>query len=290
MNDSLHLLLYSLIDYAGLFPPSALPMPEAVENYARYRTGPHAFALGRFITPVARLDEFAAAAAEVTPEVVWPLSVLAGNDLDTDLAAIATFNATHAGRFSIDGIEVKGSTVEEIQRIEKKVPPELGLYFELSGPIERLLDVVARAGRRAKVRTGGVVAAAIPAANEVARFLVACAERHVPFKATAGLHHPVRCVKPLTYESDAPTGTMHGFMNVFLAATLVCEGAPIETAAELLADDDPRAFRVEPDRIIWRDQTITKKDLRTARQSFAISFGSCSFEEPLDDLRALGWM
>lgn len=236
-------LFTGLIDYAGLFPPAALPMDEALRRYDTYRNGEHAWMLGRFIVPQDRADE--------VPRD-FPLSVL-----------------------GVD--EVKASSEREIEAIDN---PEA--FVEVSDLA--LIDVLARRGLRAKIRTGGVTPEAFPAVQFVAAFITHCAERHVPFKATAGLHHPLRCVKPLTYAPDAPSGTMHGFVNVFMAAAL------IEPAAEILAEDDPRAFHFDDDFASWRDHAIATEDLERVRREFALSFGSCSFEEPVADLRELGWL
>src|SRR5437660_1475932 len=74
MSPSLRALLEHVIDYAGLFPPATLPLDEAVRNYARYRTEPEGWMLGRFICPAARLAELSPFADELFPD--WrPLAV-----------------------------------------------------------------------------------------------------------------------------------------------------------------------------------------------------------------------
>ena len=127
-------------------------------------------------------------------------------------------------------------------------------------------------GLRAKIRTGGVTPEAFPSAERIAQFIRECRDHHVAFKATAGLHHPLRCVKPLTYEANAPTGTMHGFLNVFLAAAIP------DRAEEVLLDND---FALSVN--------LTRDEIAYMR-TWAISFGSCSFEEPINDLKELGWL
>jgi hypothetical protein len=180
-----------------------------------------------------------------------------------------------------DTIEVKASNPDEVAAIASRTEGKT-VYIELTDLA--LLDAVAEHGLRAKIRTGGVTSDAFPAAEAIANFLRACAERGVAFKATAGLHHPVRCVRPLTYEADAPRGTMHGFVNVFMAAAL-----PVR-AEEILLESDPRAFAFDDDAASWRGNHVATETLRDVRQRFAISFGSCSFEEPLADLKELGWL
>lgn len=242
MKKSLRALLEGLIDYAGLFPPAALSMQDAVRNYARYRDGEYAWALGKFIVPMER-------AKEVPTDI--PVSIL-----------------------GID--EVKATTAEEIAEL----PPNV--YVEIADL--GLLDAIAQHGLRAKIRTGGITADAFPAVANIAAFLRACREKGVAFKATAGLHHPLRCVKPLTYEPNAPTGTMHGFLNVFIAAAMV------EHADGILAEGDARAFVFEDEGLAWRGNRVATEEIVNMRRTFAISFGSCSFEEPVSDLVGLGWL
>ena len=238
MSKALRVLLEGLIDYAGLFPPAALTMQDAVRNYARYREGEYAWALGKFVVPKERVDEVPAE---------FPLSVLGVDEIKTD-----QFDGLAPGTF--------------VEITDGSVLPELK-----------------RRGLRAKIRTGGVTEDAFPTAQAVAEFIRACRAAGVPFKATAGLHHPLRCVRPLTYEPNAAVGTMHGFLNLFLAAALP------DDAEELLLERDPEAFAFDDEGVTWRGLRVTVDELREMRR-FATSFGSCSFEEPINDLKELGWL
>jgi hypothetical protein len=110
----------------------------------------------------------------------------------------------------------------------------------------------------------------------------------VPFKATAGLHHPVRSVHRLTYQPDSPSATMHGFLNVFLAAAFLRVGMDLQLAVELMNEQLASAFHFDSDGLLWREHRLGLDDISAARRDFAISFGSCSFTEPVDDLRMLG--
>jgi hypothetical protein len=243
-------LFTGLIDYAGLFPPAALSMADAVRNYDVYRRGEHAWMLGRFIVPAAKMNEVPGD---------FPLSVL----------GVAGGQA----RAPVSPLEVK-----EIGDF----PDDQIVYVETADL--DLIDDIAERGLRAKIRTGGVTPDAFPDAAFIAAFIERCAERGVAFKATAGLHHPIRCIKPLTYEANAPTGTMHGFVNVFMAAAL------LRQAQAILMETDALAFEFGDDAASWRGHSVRTEDLRRIRKEFAISFGSCSFEEPVADLKELGWL
>ncbi|PYQ31882.1 MAG: hypothetical protein DMF56_01925 [Acidobacteria bacterium] len=222
MTKSLHVFLDHLIDYAGLFPPAALSMDDAVRNYAHYRDGEYAFALGPFVVPKDRVDE--------VPRD-FPLTILGVDEVkDLDSARDRAF----------------------VEIADNALIPEL-----------------ARRGLRAKIRTGGDV---VPSVEHVAEFLRACNSAGVAFKATAGLHHPIR------------SGDAHGFVNVFLAAAM------IDHAESILRETDEGAFSFSDENVRWRGYTISTEQLADTRKNFALSFGSCSFEEPIDDLKALGWL
>jgi hypothetical protein len=258
---ALRSLLENLVDYAGLFPPASLSMPEAVDNYARYRNSPESWMLGRFVVPYARLNECGAT----------PVSVLIGN-----------LDQLEGLPWTIDTIELK---TDEIEAAMAQIPPHITPYFELTDA-SRILSLPA--GARAKIRTGGITPEAFPAAPAIAQFISACAQHKVPFKATAGLHHPLRCHRPLTYSESGPSGWMFGFLNVFLAAALARKQAELKTLEELLMEESPACFEFNDDQIVWAGHVLTAKEIADTRRELAISFGSCSFEEPVADLKALG--
>jgi hypothetical protein len=211
MVDPRRELLRGLIDYAGLFPPASLALRDAVRNYEKYRSGPHAWMLARFVIPAVLVDQ---APAD------FPLSVIAPDK-----------KSERAGENEYIEIPVTGD------------PSLLG-------------------GARAKIRTGGDQ---YPSAEDLANFLYRAARARVPFKATAGLHHPL------------PEAPMHGFLNLFLAACQVWHGASETVALATLRATSPRI-------------DLTGEQIRDARAWFAISFGSCSFEEPVAELEQLGWL
>jgi len=165
-------------------------------------------------------------------------------------------------------MSVLGDVPYEMIETKEIVEPNGRTVYVEGVPIPEL----AKRGLRAKIRTGGVTPDAFPSVEVIARFIRECRDHRVPFKATAGLHHPLRCVKPLTYEPDAPTGTMHGFLNVFMAAAKPDRAEEILRSSEISFDD------------------VSADDIAVMRRTFAISFGSCSFEEPIAHLKELGWL
>jgi hypothetical protein len=246
--------------------------------------------LGRFVVPAARLEEFDAAARGFYGDSDWQISALIG-DAASELPIAQQFNQTHRGTACADALEFKATSALEtaaIASLLEKETAEAFIEIPLRDDSRELLAAMALHGLRAKIRTGGLTADKFPEAGLIARFLRACADARVAFKATAGLHHPVRCVKPFTYEPNSATGQMHGFLNVFLGAALAWKGADLATLENILLEEDANEFRFSEDSVECGGKTLTVGDIAAARAQFAISFGSCSFEEPIADLLHLG--
>jgi hypothetical protein len=296
-SPTLRALLTGLIDYAGLFPPAGLAMVPAVKNYATYRDGDDAWALGRFIVPSARLDEFEGAAAAQLPQdgdmPPWLISMLGGVDPGHDAELVFSFNERHAhrgaGRVVIDTLEVKATNAETITRLVRSAPDHVRVFVEI--PVNDdpapLLTTIREAGASAKIRTGGVTADAFPSADEVTRFLLTAAKLGVPFKATAGLHHPLRGEYRLTYDPGSALAPMYGFLNIFMAATAARQGADHRAVRRMLGESGSSAFEFGADGVAWSDGRARAEDIEAMRREFGISFGSCSFTEPMEDLRSM---
>jgi hypothetical protein len=288
-------LLAGIVDYAGLFPPAALAMEDAAAEYARWRRSPEAWMLGRFVLPAGRLTDFAYATAGLLPAggvgEPWRLAALVSADARGDGARVVAFNDAHAGRAVVDAVEAKAATAAEARDVLGALPVGVGMAVEVPidpDELEALLAVLAERGARAKVRTGGVVPEAIPSPTALARFMEACAAAGVGWKATAGLHHPLRADHPLTYAPDSPRAVTHGFLNVFAASALLAAGAPASELEPVLRETDAAAFRLDGEGLAWRQRRVPNAAIERARERAGASFGSCSFAEPVEGLRALG--
>ena len=157
-----------------------------------------------------------------------------------------------------------GPLPPQVESLETKLPHQLSLPTYCEAPLAAIQSGFA------KIRTGDATS------GQVADFLSAAAARRLPFKATAGLHHPIR------------SAAMHGFLNVFTAAVFAWYGAEQALLLELLDDQDASSFAFSMDEMRWRGRPLSTAQIQAARRDFAHSFGSCSFAEPLDGLRALG--
>jgi hypothetical protein len=282
-------LLVDAIDFAGLFPPAAQEMSSAVQDYGRYRQGDEAWALGRFVVPATRLAEFAAAAAPVlaSGQPVWLLTVTCGDDAAAEADRIAWLpELLPPERARVDTVEFKARTTDQLLEALAVYPSRLHRFAEL--PLGEdphpFVSALKLRGAGAKFRTGGVTTDAFPRAEDLLRAIDAVVRAGVPFKCTAGLHHPVRGEYHLTYVQGGPSGTMYGYLNIFLAAAALMQGEGHEAARRILLEEDPAAFAVRGDQVHWRTLVFDRTLLRALRRRGMRSFGSCSFREPLDEL------
>jgi hypothetical protein len=329
MTEGLRALLAGAIDYAGLFPPANLPLAEAVGNFARYRQGPEAWMLGHFVLPAARLAELEPLADEAfRPGPPFPIAALGrGGDtvagwlagLEADLEDVARFLGRHGRRVRVDVLEtrlpgevVRAPTPEGVADcvgpaatlIDKRQFPVLAPFYEapLGGEWRAAVATVlaglacdhelAAVGRHLfcrpagfKLRCGGLTAGAFPSPEQVAATVRAAREARVPLKLTAGLHHP------LPHYDPAMKATMHGFLNVLVAGVLASAHDPPETTLrDLLEDADPPSFVFDDRGLAWKGLHATSAEVGDGRREVVTSFGSCSFDEPRDDLHGLGWL
>jgi hypothetical protein len=247
---ALKALVENVIDYAGLFPPAALPIEDALKNYSDYRCGDYTWMLRWFVVNAQVLDS-------VPPSYDGCLTVIAAAE------------------------QTRAATLETTAIVQSEHP----VYCEVSLKELEKLKAVKEANNFAKIRTGGLKAETIPSPSEVAAFITECARLRLPFKATAGLHHPIRAEYPLTYEPDAPRAVMHGFLNVLLASAFAWHGN--NDIVPILSELDAKAFRFD-DSAHWQNQSLTLDQIVEARKNFIHSIGSCSFFEPVHELQGLG--
>lgn len=294
MSGAVRALLASLVDYAGLFPPAGLSMAETAANYAAYHRSPERWMLARLVVPSSRLAELALAVNGLPVALrgagPWEVTALIGTDAAADVQAALAAEAEHASTLAVCSFETRVGSVTRIAEMRALVPERCELFCELPLGIDlpTLVSGVRSAGARAKIRTGGVLATDIPSTDAVLAFLEACVAQRVPFKATAGLHHPVRGPAPLTYETDGPRATMFGHLNVVLAAAALWAGRSRAEGRALLEATDRGGLAFGADAVRWEDSRLTAAELAAARRDFVLAIGSCSFSEPVAELRDLG--
>jgi hypothetical protein len=300
---SLRALLAQSIDYAGMFPPCSLALEPALQNQADYVRSPEAWMLGAFVLPVEQFDAAKQLLSQFDP--LHPLRVAAlgprtGNAnaflgaLAKADAAIRALSRHNVDLVSISHLEMflpQGADLALLTEA-RSIVGDLPVSWEaLPDKAEQTIALIAEhnSGQESatfgyKFRTGGVAADAFPASTQIARALVTPATHQLPIKFTAGLHHPIR-----QYRDEMKT-KMHGFLNVLGAAVLAAEHRwDAHQTSIMLEDENPESFSFTQDYFEWREWKIDIERLQY-RRKFAVSFGSCSFDEPRDDLRALGFL
>ncbi len=296
MLASVKVLFSAIADYAGLFPPAQLDLPTVTTNYAEYWASPHAWMLGRLILPIAQLEDFCslllntAAFAPLAHQLrreqaAWSLSLIISGDLATGLEQVRSFQ--HEA-IAIEALEFPSLSPEQIADLD--LPAGVEAFFEI--PVDADLDlyipVLQAKQAAAKIRMGGVTAAAFPTVAQVYQFIDICAQAPLPFKATAGLHHLFPGDYRLTYEPDSARARMHGFLNVTLvAAFLYTNKITLAEAIALLQEDSSGRFQFTDEAVYWNQRSLGLDELAKTRQQFFRAFGSCSFTEPIADLQAV---
>lgn len=298
---SLRALLEHSVDYAGMFPPCGLELEPALTNQARYVRLDENWMLNAFVLPVGQFDaakQFLPQFDSIHPLCISALGPKTGNATafrealaETD-EAIRALSAHNVDLVSITQLEMflpddaDQSLLEEAQATVGFLPA----FWE--APAERAEQTIALLAEHNsnathptfgyKMRTGGITADAFPTSAQIASALVTPATHQVPIKFTAGLHHPLR-----QYREEVQT-KMHGFLNVLGAAVLAAEHRwDVMQTTAMLEDEDVSSFKFDDEFLAWRDWKIEIRRLRDRRR-FVTTFGSCSFDEPREDLRAVG--
>ena len=247
MTDARRALLERLIDHAPLFPPASLPMEDALAEDRRFRSGSDGWLVRRFVCPASKFRELG--------DELVPLAIVV--DVDSD--------RSWAGDPRVSAVELRPGVDVSAPRMQQEVYVEIPTDDPL---LAGKLALLARSGLRAKVRCGGE---RVPPVDELAAFVRECRELGLAFKATAGLHHPLR------------SGDRHGFLNVVAAAVFGDE-------EHALVDEDAAAFALDAAAFSWRDRSATPDELARLRRELFSGFGSCSAQEPADELRGLGFL
>ncbi len=249
-------LLEDLIDHAALFPPASMTMQEALSEDRAARASEYAWMVDRFICPASRLAELGGLSA--------PVSVVLDGELPTAEQADAIETRLDAPRPDSRELLRAAQTLRELS---DEVYFELVLEERWRDSVPATIGAIAAVGGRVKLRCGGL---SVPSPEQVALVLVACHGARVVMKATAGLHHPL------------PSAGQHGFLNLLCAATHVrCRGAGESRVTEML---EAQALGELP------FDELEAEEARDTRRELFKGFGSCSWREPVDDLRALGWL
>jgi hypothetical protein len=297
---SLRALLLQSIDYAGMFPPCSLGLEPALINQAEYVRSRDAWMLSTFVLSIEQFDAVKQLLSQFDAHHPLRVAALGPKTQSADAfleaieeadAAIRSLSKHNVDLISISHLEMFLSHDVDVALLNeaRSILGDLPVFWEAPPDrAEQTIALLAEFNSDAdsatfgyKLRTGGVTAEAFPTSAQIAKALVTPATHQLPIKFTAGLHHPLR-----QYRQEVQT-KMHGFLNVLGAAVLAAEHRwDVHQTATMLEDENTNSFSFTEDFFAWREWRIDTKRLQYRRR-FVVSFGSCSFDEPRDDLRAL---
>jgi hypothetical protein len=281
----------SLIDYAGTFPPASLPMDEAVETFRRIRGTPNRWVMGRFLCRASELERLAAVATGSLRrgEPPWSIGVIFDITHGAAAALGQEFQREMAPIMSVASAEARatpeappGALIDAMATIDPDITAfiEVDTAANLKEQIRGIGTALRERGRPggAKLRCGGTTPEAFPTVDDVASFIWETSGSSMPFKATAGLHHPVR-------HHDEGLGVWrHGFVNILLASVACDAGESRSTVEQIVAETDPDAFAIGTMAASWRDVSLPGAAIARSRRSGFTAFGSCDVDEPLAEL------
>lgn len=294
----------ALIDFAGLFPPASLGMGAAVAAYRAARSGDTGWVAGRFLCPTSRLEELASilTTTMTTDEASWPVGAVFDEAAGSAASHAATFHAYADPAAAVTSAEARltvgggateatataraASSIGGQTAIFLEVPLTAGWEDELPASLSAVATARSELRRPvgAKLRCGGADPGDFPSPEQVAMFIICCEQRGLAFKATAGLHRPLR-------HRDDDLGVMrHGFVNLLAASAVAAEGAPFHDVAAAVAETDPAAFSIGVATLRVLDRSIPTRALSAVRDVGLVAYGSCDFDEPVEALEALGML
>lgn len=313
MVQSLYTLLYKIIDYAGMFPPASLELTEAFSNFINYTTDEHSWLLNRFIIPISKLGHLAEIYVRDKAENI-PLSYLVTKidsrrefilTLKNELRILQDFEKQFPESYDISYFELycpQEVVIEGKQFLKEFVRDTTHIiantrntgykvFYELpviefdETTFKYFIEYLATENLNGystafKLRAGGTIKEQFPSSETISKIFLILKEFNVGFKATAGLHHPFRY-----FDSNLET-KVHGFLNLFSAAVLnYLYTLEFEDLFSLLEDAEKKDFVFSDNYIAYKNWEIDSDSISKARREFAFSYGSCSFKEPVDDLK-----
>lgn len=226
------------------------------------------------MVPSSRLAEIAGAGSTLPPS----LSVVMDRYLNVALAAIDGFRGTRIASVDMpSGINVeRGESLETVLTWSTEREDRHDVYCEIFGGAtspQKIDDAVENLAlvRRRKKNFGAKLPIRGAKSMTVAHALAACSRHEVPVKAGVGARFLVR----------PKDGESHGILNLLTAAAIAFRDSDAYAAVvSALDDDDPSAFRLEDDALLWRDRRFGAATMASVRRELFLAFASYRATEP----------
>ncbi len=314
-------LLGGAIDYAGTFPPAALSLEKALDRASRWRTeGKHPWLMNKMVLPVTEIKKLTSQmlyelGADGTPWLFAALGTACQSDQSAEFYKTVEWDLRELRRCREKWYY--SSCRQDVISYETKLPASIlttkgtsKIYDFISPVLERAANLTSNEVRDLffeisfegdwklaienssqalvdwldendeldlipglKFRTGGTY---IPTATQLAEAVSKVTSHGLRFKATQGLHHAV------THGKD------FGFVNLFAALNFAQGYGPEEFGVKeveaCLLESESKNFEFHKDKFCWKKFSMTLEEIEVARRSHGATFGSCSLDEPDEDL------
>jgi hypothetical protein len=295
--NGLDTLTAGLFDYAGLFPPAALPLQEALRESARSPKLRRPRLVGAdLVVPLAQLDALTRHDLYFTGfgDTTCTIAVVGVHrrDLSAAVRHVKAYNRKAAPWAKVVALEVHAESFPpqalQTLRAAQRGLGGIRLFLEpqwkaaawkarqaqMLGLLEKLKGKEGAHPVGLKVRCAGPFAASRATLQAL---LPDLARRGIPLKVTQGLHHALA------------DGKEHGFLSLALAFRLLQvhgAGFSSKSLADLLREADAKAFSFA-DGADWRGFGLTDATLKAALKELPFTIGSCSLDEPDGELARL---
>jgi hypothetical protein len=289
----------ALIDYAGLFPPASVSMLQAVGEYDKATESARSWTFGRFLCPTSRLEELAGVATSTFQrgDGGWSVGAIFDGDPGSSAAVAHDFHVEMAPAMEVSAAEAKitdptPSGIGELIDTIGSIGTDVVAFVEVdrgASIADQVASTAAELESRsrtggAKLRCGGTTADLFPDVDEVTEFIVEASASRLAFKATAGLHQPIR------HFDQELSVWRHGFVNILIADAATDAGQPRSVVRDIVEETDPDAFSIGASMAAWRDVSLPGSALRRTRSKGFVAYGSCDLAEPTDALIDLGFL
>jgi hypothetical protein len=274
-DDGVRTLVSALVDDAGLFPPTALRVDDALRRYAGLRQSEQPTFTGTF---VASTNHVVALQTALPADARLRLSIVVGGSREVSELA----HAASDPRLTFTALEfLPGATRRDVTEVLDAIAgiwvfadaPDVYLELGLEDLDRHLVSTIAKQGWSAKLRCGGTVPDAFPTPDQLGRAIHLLVGQGVAFKATAGLHHALPYVDP-------STGLSHyGFLELLAAVHAAQSGASISAVSRALSTDDGQA-------LVAATRAMPPRVAATVRDAFR-TFGCCDPTQPQADVDSL---
>jgi hypothetical protein len=263
------------VNDAGLFPPAALTITQAVANFARHRVSWYDEVLANFVSIDDRLVKVDSWADRLGMRPL-DVTVVVPAGLDALPHALETLHRCSRLRLRAIELPIGASPILIGARAAAELAEHgVTLYVEVpSGHLsERRIHQLRIHGMRLKIRGGGSSIDSFNSEDQLALTIINCAAEQLPFTCVTGVSRAVR------HRDLSTLLQRHGYLNIALATLAAVNTGSHAAVRDLLAERDHEI-------VAHATRTLARRDVATVRSLFAC-LGSNDVFETVTDLTTL---